>query len=245
LNEITSPHNPKFRRWLSLQESKGIHKEQRALVSGLKLVQELCAQRPHDVEEVLLPPKAEPFDFQFKHTRITAPLFRELDVIGTKSPLAIMKIAPMEDWIASEKPRGLELILALSDPNNLGACLRSAEAFGAHKIILTQESASPFLPKALRASMGSAFRLKLVRTGPLKEVRCSPAVGLDMNGKSLFTFQWPKDLFLVLGEEGQGLPEGLVQSTIQIPMQAPVESLNATVAAAVAMFSFRSSVSDT
>lgn len=242
MNEITSSHNPKLRRWLSLHESKGIHKEQRALVSGFKLVKELCAQRPKDVEEIILPPKTEPFDFQFKHTRLSAPLFRELDVIGTKAPLAIFRIPQIEDWISSEKPRGLELVLALSDPNNLGACLRSAEAFGAKKIILTQESASPFLPKALRASQGSAFRLKLAHAGALKDVRCTPSVGLDMNGESLYKFKWPKDLFLILGEEGQGLPPDLVQSTIQIPMQAPVESLNATVAIAVAMFSYRSGV---
>ncbi|MBX3022445.1 MAG: RNA methyltransferase [Bdellovibrionales bacterium] len=241
MNEISSPHNPKYRRWMSLHESKGIAKEQRTLICGSKLVQELCVQRPDDVEEIILPPKVDPLDYRFHHTRLTAPLFKALDLIGTKGPLAVMRTPHFVDWTGTENPRGLELILALSDPNNLGACLRSAEAFGAQRVILTEECASPFLPKAVRASSGSALRLKLARTGPLKSLSCPSAVGLDMDGQSLFDFSWPENLYLILGEEGQGLPAAIVQHKIKIPMRPPVESLNATVAAAVAMFSYSKS----
>ena len=240
IHEITSPHNPKYRRWLSLLESKGIRKEARALVSGVKLVEELCRQRPDDVEEIVLPPKAEPFDYQHRHTRLSAPLFRDLDVIGTRAPLAILRAPDLDEWHATEQPRGLELVLALGDPANLGACLRSAEAFGATRVILTEECASPYLPKALRASSGSAFRLKMVRAGRLADLRVPGAVGLDMDGTDLLGFEFAKDVYLVLGEEGQGLPPGLLTHRVRIPMRAPVESLNATVAASVAMFRYRS-----
>lgn len=241
MNEITSPHNPKYRRWLSLLESRGIREHARALVSGSKLVPELCHQRPADVEEIVLPPKAEPFDYRFKHTRLPAPLFKALDVIGTRAPLAIMRAPNLDEWNPNDAPEGLELILALSDPNNLGACLRSAEAFGARRVILTRECASPFLPKAIRASSGSSLRLRCLVSGPLAEVRARHAFGLDMHGANVIGFEFPKDMFLILGEEGQGLPEIPALTRLSIPMQAPVESLNATVAASVAMFSYRAS----
>jgi TrmH family RNA methyltransferase len=236
--EITSPHNPKYRRWLSLLEAKGIRKEARALVSGTKLVQELCAQRPGDVEEIVLPPKAEPFDYRFKHTRLTASLFKALDVIGTKSPLAVMRAPDLDEWQDNEAPRGLELILALSDPSNLGACLRSAEAFGARRVILTRECSSPYLPKALRASSGSALRLNLAAGPALADIRCAGAFALDMDGEDLSSLKFPVNLYLILGEEGQGLPQELSARRIRIPMRPPVESLNAAVAASLALFHY-------
>lgn len=241
IHEITSPHNPKYRRWMSLLEAKGIRKEARALVSGVKLVEELCRQRPDDVEEIILPPKAEPFDYQHRHTRLPAALYRALDVIGTRAPLAVMRAPDLDEWHSTERPRGLEVVLALGDPANLGACLRSAEAFGARRVILTEECASPYLPKALRASSGSSLRMKMVRAGRLADLRPEPAVGLDMEGTSLLEFGFPEDVYLVLGEEGQGLPRELLTHRVKIPMRAPVESLNATVAASVAMFRYRSS----
>lgn len=238
VHEISSPHNSKYRRWLSLLDAKGIHKEGLALISGSKLVNELCAQQPDWVEEILLPPKAPLHTGGFRQTRLTAPLFKALDSAGTHLPLAVMRTPQIADWDSQSPPQGLELILALSDPSNLGACLRSAEAFGVTRAILTQECASPFLPKAVRASSGSCFRLPLARTGPLAQIQCPNAAGLDMAGESLDTFKWPKNVYLVLGNEGQGLPPGLLSSTIRIPMREPVESLNATVAAAVAMYSY-------
>jgi TrmH family RNA methyltransferase len=238
--ELSSAQNAKYKRWLSLLESRGIKKEQRALVSGSKILNEVIVQQPQLIEEILLPPKVEPLAVAFPQTRLSSPLFRDLDVIRTKSPLAVLRTPEIKPWTPREKPEGLELIVALSDPSNLGSCLRSAEAFGATRVILAQECASPYLPKALRASSGSALRLKLNSSGPLADLPAlQNAVGLDMKGRDLKDFEWPKDVYLFLGEEGQGLPEALKLQAISIPMRAPVESLNATVAAALALFSYR------
>lgn len=237
MNEITSAQNPKYRRWLSLLESKGIKKEGLALVSGEKLVAEFLKESPEQVQEMLMPPKSTAGTGKIPSTMLSSPLFRELDVIGTHSSLAVVKIKPLPEWKPAP-PKGLEVIVSLSDPSNLGALLRSAEAFGISKVILTKECASPFLPKALKAASNATFRVNLAATGSLKEIQIENAYGLDMEGEDLTSFKWPKDVHLILGEEGQGLPETLKIKRLKIPMAGKIESLNATVAASIAFYSY-------
>lgn len=235
---IESAHNPKFRRWLSLLDGAGIRAEGLALLPGPKVIEEVLRDDPARVREILLPPKTEALAVDVPQVRLGGDLFRALDVVGTKRPLAVIHAPTLEDWDRSP-PRGLELILALSDPGNLGACLRSAEAFGVSRVILTAECASPYLPRALRGSAGSALRLPLSRTGPITALDLDDVVGLDSGGTPLDQFAWPKDSYLVLGEEGRGLPAGLRGPRVAIPMAAPVESLNATVAASLALYAYR------
>ena len=238
MNELTSAHNAKYKRWLSLLDSKGIKKEELALLSGPKLVREFLASWPEQVEDILFPPKIQDeFPTTFRKTLLSSPLFKELDILGTRQPLLVVHTRTIPVW-KSEPPRGLELIVGLGDPANLGALLRSAEAFGASRVILTRECASPFLPKALKASANSAFRVPLASGPALKDLDLPLAYGLDMEGEDLSKFKWPKDAQLVLGEEGQGLPD-LNLKRLKIPMCGSAESLNATVAAAVALYSFR------
>jgi TrmH family RNA methyltransferase len=238
LTEITSSANSKYKLWLSLTESKGIKKEGLALLSGPKVVAEFLAAAPERVREILVPPKGQELSADFQHTRLSADLFQALDVIGTHSAVAVIEAPALEKWTPTSTPKGLELILALSDPSNLGSCLRSAEAFGVRQVILTRECASPYLPRALRASSGAALRLALKSTGSLSDLEVSGAIGLDMQGEALNTFTWPRDSYLILGEEGQGLPSSLKVKRLSIPMQPPTESLNATVAAAIAMYAY-------
>lgn len=240
MNEISSAHNPKYRRWLSLLEAKGIRKERCAIVSGEKLVTELLDQAPHIVEDIILPPKGTLEVVGPRMYRLgTGALFKELDVVGTKYPLAVVRTPDIEEWNPTVKPRGLELIVAMSDPSNLGAILRSAEAFGATRVILSKESASPFLPKALKASGLASLRIPLAAAGALGELPLAHGYALDMDGISIDGFEWPKDIYLVLGEEGRGVPDSLALKRIKIPISPATESLNATVAGSIALFAYR------
>lgn len=236
---IESRHNPKFRIWLSLLEAKGIKKQGLALVTGRKIVDEILSQNPKLASDLLLPEKFGTPSLPSHigvHT-LAKPLFQALDVFGTRSPLLVVKTPTLSNW-KNSKPEGLSLIVALSDPGNLGALLRSAEAFGAQQVILSQESCSPFLPKSIRASSGACFRLPLLKTGSLDQINDLKGYSLNMSGANIGEFAWPKNLYLVLGEEGQGVPEDLKLTPIAIPMQGQIESLNATTAAAIAMFSY-------
>ncbi len=237
MNEIASAANAKFKRWASLLDSRGIKKEGAALVSGQKLVREFLESDPDAVEDILLPPKSTAeFNDRFRQTRLSSALFNELDSLGTHSPLLVIRVPKISEWNPAD-PKGLELIVALGDPANLGALLRSAEAFGASRVILTKECASPFLPKALKAAANSTFRVALAAAPSLNELKLTNAYGLDMEGESLHDFVWPKNCYLVLGEEGKGLPN-LNLKKLRIPMKGKTESLNATVAASLALYSY-------
>jgi TrmH family RNA methyltransferase len=239
--DIESKQNAKFKKWQSLLQAKGIKAEGQAILSGEKLIKEYLEQTPDGAREQLFPPKAKPGPgpAHLKNYRLPKALFDELDVIGTHTPLLIVE-APAFPKYSGGNPRGLELVVALSDPGNMGAVLRSAEAFGTSKVILAQESCSPFLPKAIRASSGACFRLKMESAGPLAQFAGTPSFCLDMRGTELSCFKPPKDFFLILGEEGRGVPDSLNAKRLKISMTGGSESLNAVVAASIALYALKS-----
>ena len=164
-------------------------------------------------------------------------LFQQLDIFGTHFPLLVADTPAIDACKLSDAPMGLEILCGLSDPSNLGALLRSAEAFGASQVILLKEAAHPFHPKAVRASSGSCLRVPLTAGPSIKEIHgAGPILALDKTGESIAEFNWPKDCRLLIGEEGLGIPDDLISvQRISIPMQGQVESLNAVAATSVAL----------
>lgn len=158
---------------------------------------------------------------------------------------------PFEDLLAAalESHPVAPLLVALdgvTDPRNLGAVVRSAAAFGAHGVLLPERRAAGITAVAWRASAGAAARLPIARvtnlTRTLKACQAEGfvAVGLDADGElPLYDLEAAVDpLVIVIGSEGRGLSR-LVGETcdlrVAIPMSSQVESLNASVAAAVAL----------
>lgn len=244
--QIDSPQNPRYRTWLSLLEGRGIRKARRFLLAGLKTVPEALARWPERFGELLTddPARIEGWSLpaNVQPVLLAKPLFRELDVSGTHAPLLVGTVPEMPSANLSAAPKGLELVCALSDPSNLGALLRSAASFGASRVVLLEEAANPFHPRATRAASNALFELELAR-GPrfaeLGEV-AGPVFALDAGGEDLSRLDWPSDLRLILGEEGQGVPANLSARRLTIPTTGSVESLNATVAASIALFSWYS-----
>jgi TrmH family RNA methyltransferase len=140
------------------------------------------------------------------------------------------------------------------DPGNVGAVLRSAEAFGASCVAIGPGSADPFGPKAVRASMGAVFGVPLWRPGrgagldaipgtkialvagagvPLPELWRSTNEGWDKNAK----VEGGQGVTLLIGAERQGLPPALIEAadlTAHIPIRT--HSLNAAMAATIALY---------
>ena len=156
----------------------------------------------------------------------------------------------LRDVIATARDSGsAPLLVALdgvTDPRNLGAIIRSAVAFGAHGVIITERRSAGITPTAWRTSAGTAARLpvaqvtNLVRS--LKE--CKDAglfvVGLDADGTTeLDDLEMATEpLVLVVGSEGRGLSRLAGENcdvTLSIPMAPAAESLNASVAVAVTL----------
>jgi 23S rRNA (guanosine2251-2'-O)-methyltransferase len=142
------------------------------------------------------------------------------------------------------------LLVALdgvTDPRNLGAIVRSAAAFGGHGVLVPERRAAGMTASAWKTSAGAAARLRVARATnltraleQLKKQGCF-VVGLDADGDvELPQLAMAHDpLVLVIGSEGKGLSR-LVRETcdviVSIPMHAATESLNAGVAAGVALY---------
>ncbi len=169
-------------------------------------------------------------------------LDRVADAVSPQPCAAIVEGGPSEfgDFGSS---RFLLVLDRIQDPGNLGAVLRVAEACGADGVVLTGSCADPFGPKALRASTGSAFRVRVCESydleDSLEEIRRS---GLEVvttsphHGDDFALIEWPSRVALVLGNEANGLDEGVTEAgdrSVSIPMAAGVESLNLAVAAGI------------
>jgi TrmH family RNA methyltransferase len=141
------------------------------------------------------------------------------------------------------------LVLAgasVQDPGNAGAIIRSAAAAGATGVVLDELSADPWGWKALRASMGSAFHLPVVRSRAMEKLIADWRSGgvqivaaVPRGGRSMYEVDFTKPTAVLMGGEGAGLPEGLIAAAdarVSIPMKGSIESLNAAVAAAVLLY---------
>ncbi|MBA2378224.1 MAG: RNA methyltransferase, partial [Blastocatellia bacterium] len=177
-------------------------------------------------------------------------------VADTRSPQGIALIADRPEFESSRFATlridsGFVIYLhEINNPNNLGAVLRSAEAAGCEGVITSPGSADPFSPKALRASMGSAFRMPIwagVRVDEAFELANSykmvpTAIDLE-GGLSYIEADLKRPRLLMFGSEAHGLPEEILihrgLEMITIPMATPVESLNLAASAAVVMFEAR------
>jgi RNA methyltransferase, TrmH family len=135
-------------------------------------------------------------------------------------------------------PRGPgDACLALwrvTDPGNVGTLLRTADAFGAC-VALSDGSADPTGPKAVRASAGAIFRVPLVTwdEAPTRRVAL-----VAHGGAPLADMDLSLPLTFLLGSEREGLPEELVSDHEQatVPLSAQAESLNVAAAGAIALY---------
>lgn len=142
---------------------------------------------------------------------------------------------------------GLTILLhRVNNPSNLGAVVRTAEAAGVSALITTPGSADAYSPKALRASMGSAFRLPIVERigfegaiGWAKDRGLTTTAADVSGGRSYSEVDWGKPRLLIFGSEADGLNEGeleLIPEKIIIPMENEVESLNLAVSSGIVLF---------
>lgn len=168
---------------------------------------------------------------------------------STESPQGIAALveAPLwtlESLLAGDHPR-LLILAGLQDPGNLGAILRSAEAFGGTGVLLTPGSVSPWNQKTLRASAGSSFRLPIVSLPDASLLRRLPEKQIPIyaciasTGTSILDADLRGPIAFVIGNEGSGIPEEILpfcQGTLHIPLPGKVESLNAAIAASILLY---------
>jgi TrmH family RNA methyltransferase len=145
-----------------------------------------------------------------------------------------------ERWSAPAGPLCVAL-WGVGDPGNVGTILRSARAFGAASVALGPGCADPFGPKAVRASMGAIFELPVARVAEVGELPGERVALVAHEGEPL-AGPAAGEISLLVGAERAGLPDGVVRACDRIA-HIPIagESLNAAMAATVALYELRES----
>jgi 16S rRNA (guanine527-N7)-methyltransferase len=244
MREVISQANPTFKLCRDLLGARGVRKHGRAMLAGPRLIAEVLAQASGQVEAWLTgcegppPPRAD-----LPWYRFSDDLFRALDSAGTHAPLLLVEVPSSTVWNDDEAwPEGCTLFVPFQDPENVGAVIRSAAAFGVAQVVLLREAAHPFHPRSSRAAGPALFQVPL-RLGPsIRELttRHAPLIALATEGPELAAEPWPERFGLVVGVEGPGLPDALrLGPRRRIPMAPGVESLNAATAAAIALYAWR------
>ena len=145
-----------------------------------------------------------------------------------------------------EEPAFLLILDGIQDPHNLGACLRVADAVGAHAVIAPKDRAVGLTQVAIKVACGAAESVpyitvtNLARTLRELKERNIWVIGTDAeSGKSIHDASWPQATAWVLGAEGDGmrrLTRETCDQLVMIPMSGSVQSLNVSVAAGVCLF---------
>lgn len=161
--------------------------------------------------------------------------------------VAIARVRPatLDAALAGDPPL-VAILHEVQDPGNVGAAIRAADACGATGVITTPGTADPFGWKALRGSMGSAFRVPVAAGASIGEIESALAArgvplvaSVPRGGTPLSDADLTRAAAILVGGEGGGLPVDLAARSaarITIPMRPPVESLNVAIAAGILLY---------
>ncbi|MEA5014054.1 MAG: RNA methyltransferase [Candidatus Limiplasma sp.] len=260
LQEITSAKNPKVLEAKALAVPKGRREQKAFLCEGEHMVKEAFAMCPQAVRTVFVTPAREAFLARLlaeapgcSAAVYAVPAHVLAAVSQVKAPqgiAAVVALPPMEEL---DSPSGLQalgdkivLLENIQDPGNVGTILRTADAAGFTGCVLAGDTADPFGPKALRATMGSIFRVPLAEASggeaaaALLKAQGYAVIAAVLDGLPFYgRAPLPPKVCLLIGNEGAGLSGALCAAATHrytLPMRGGAESLNAAVAAAIMMY---------
>ena len=255
LRPVAGRHNQRLKE-LRLAFRRGeLTAQGECAIEGVKLLEEALRSGQH-LDSVFFSESARPLAEKL------------LPQIGARTQTLVLPNALFNSIVPSDAPQGVAALVKLAayssvqlldrssngpfvvatglqDPGNLGTILRSAEAFGAAGIFLTEGTVSPYNSKVLRGSAGSIFRL------PFLQISCAELIPLlrtrgvrllatsSHQGTPLPQISWALPLAIFIGNEGAGLSRELTRQmdeTLAIPQASQVESLNAGVAASIVLY---------
>ena len=170
------------------------------------------------------------------------------DTVNTQGIFTVVKMLnyDLSKLIHIEEKQIFLVLDGLSDPGNMGTIIRTAEGAGVSGIIMNKECVDIYNPKVTRSTMGSVFRVPFIIEETLNEaielLKNSGVVtyAAHLNGSEYFSQDnLSGSVAIFIGNEARGLSENvsnMADKLIKIPMEGKLESLNASVAAAILMY---------
>ena len=219
---ITSRENPAVKHYIRLRDRKKTRYDENLFVAeGLRIVRD-ALQYSFLVQQIFLTePAFEKYAGMLEAE--SGQLFRIPEALGremsdTEHSQGVFAVCRMPEQNLKLSPEGRYLVLCqVQDPGNMGMILRTCDALGTDAVLMTQ-CCDLYSPKVIRATMGSVFRVPVLRTDT------------------------PEELLTLLSQqkicsyEGNGLPETVIhacQKAVTIPMKGGAESFNAAMAAGI------------
>ncbi len=236
---ITSLTNAKYKSWLSLLQSKGIKDEDKYLLSGKTVVLDALKNHSDHIDCILTSKETSMSLDVYSHItqfQLTSELFKTIDAFGTNFPVLVLKTPKILDYEKIQH-KGITVYIPVGDPSNMGAILRSCNAFGVTDIVLLKEAANPFLPKSVRAASGNLFSMQFYYGPSIHDLKneAHNIYALDAGGENIRNVSTANNLRLLVGEEGPGIPDFNFKK-LSIPINESCESLNASVALGIALY---------
>jgi tRNA G18 (ribose-2'-O)-methylase SpoU len=171
---------------------------------------------------------------------------------GCRQPFPLFsQLSP--EWFDHSADSPMLFICGVNNPENIGALMRTAAAFGVSRIGITRDVANPFSRRALRVSMGAALKLEIIQLAdPAKAIAELSALhgfrtlattlskdALELASVSRQLAEKPQKFTLIMGSEGEGLGKEVLKAStdrVVLPMRLGTDSLNVNVAAAIFLY---------
>jgi 23S rRNA (guanosine2251-2'-O)-methyltransferase len=236
-----------------------------SFIYGKNPVEELLLTNPEQVEKVYLKKGSKRQGFSSILSLSSKNRIPVADVPGKKlfelvgnvndqgvvAAVSRVSYLEFEDWLKSVKPDADTAILLLDeieDPHNFGAILRTAAAAGITAVVVPKHRQAPVNAAVFKTSAGTAGRIPIVRAVNLNQAILSLKenkfwiAGLDMEGEAVWNHTFDVPMAFVVGNEGRGMRKKTGEHCdfmLTIPMLNNVESLNASVSAALVCYEWR------
>lgn len=268
IGEITSLSNPHIKNIKALQNKSSLRKKEGLFViEGLKMFVETPCEIIKNVfvSEGLLNDLSNEKGFtgqlrkdalkklkSVQYIKISNDILKSIS--DTVTPQGIFVICKSFDYsidkIINKEKKQIFLVLdEIKDPGNMGTIIRTAEGAGVAAVIMNSKCVDIFNPKVTRATMGSIFRVPFIIEETLDEtIKFLKRKGVvtyaaHLSGKEYFDEEnFKESVAIFVGNEAKGLSDEVAKFAdryIKIPMEGQVESLNASVAAAILMYEAR------
>ncbi|KTD38493.1 tRNA/rRNA methyltransferase [Legionella nautarum] len=223
---LANPHRP----------TKKLYINQERVDKRLQPILDLAASQQIPVEKL----SAQQMNQRFAE-------FTHQGVVASAANLADYGEGDLPSLLATSKKPSLLLILdGVTDPHNLGACLRTADAAGVDFVIIPKDKNASITPVVSKVACGAAESIPLVRvTNLVRAIETIKKEGVWVYGaageatETLYTLDCSSSIALVVGAEGEGmrrLTREHCDGLFSLPMLGSVESLNVSVATGISLY---------
>lgn len=239
---IESVNNLKIKQIAKLHTRKERKKTNQFLIEGFHLVEEaakshidiemILTVNPDKITEIMVENSKQQYEITFKIAE---------KLSQTEAPQGIYAVCNMPD-VANTKFDKVLYLDRIQDPGNVGTIIRTADAAGMDAVVIAKGTVDIYNDKVLRASQGSVFHIPVIEMA--FEEACSKVNGKVFgtslhNGVDFKSIEKPESFMLVLGNEGQGVDEAILEQADQnlyVPIYGDAESLNVSVCAGILMY---------